>query len=55
MSNINGCMNIDLVNLSLEGMRAGGHFDTPLPLGFWGIKNVLFYRLSKASAQLFFH
>ena len=36
MSNINGCMNIDLVNLSLEGMRAGGHFDTPPPPSVFG-------------------
>ena len=28
--------------------------DPPPPLGFLGIKNVLFYRLPKASLQLFF-
>ena len=43
--------------LTLEGMKGGGgggHFDPP-PLGFFGIKNLLFYRLPKAFTQLFFN
>ena len=42
--------NLLLSMLTLEGM--GGQNDPPL--GFLGIKNVLFNRLPKVSAQLFF-